>query len=136
MTRDLVSLLLMVEVHFLLLFKVMSETYYKKLQLSYLKSMEEVVNRQTDLLDSEKKKDIIMRTELRNSPFKTLLLTIDQMSRVLLWLVVLILKQSSNNPTDLIKDLLKSLLPLLMFHMEVKMDLVKPLLNLLMLSVM
>jgi hypothetical protein len=83
MTRDSVLLLLMVVAHFLLLSKVMLETFFKKFQLNSQKSTEEVVSRLIDLQDSEKRRDIIMLQELPNSPFKTLSQMIDQTLRVL-----------------------------------------------------
>ena len=51
MMKDSDSLLLMVVVHCLLPFKEMLEIFFKRLLLSYQRSTEEVVNRQTDLQD-------------------------------------------------------------------------------------
>jgi hypothetical protein len=77
-----------------------------------------------------------MLVEFLNSLLRISLQTIDQMLKVLSWLVVLISKPSFNNLTDSIRDSCQLLLPLSMFHMEEKMVSVKLFNNLLMHSAM
>ena len=83
MMRNLVSLLLMVMVLSSPPCKEMLDTFNRKCRLSYPKSMVEVVSQQTDLQESEKKREVIMLPRLLRWLLQTSFKMTDQQSRVL-----------------------------------------------------